>query len=72
MFSIYMKTTLKIFFGRNAEAACFSIKNLKAHAETDMEGWHYQQWGALGSSAMGGDKLGRAAIRNVLEEENIF
>lgn len=33
-----MKTTLKIFFGRDAKAVCFSKKNLKAHSETDMEG----------------------------------
>jgi len=39
MFGIYnMKTALKIFFGRDANAVCFSKKTLKAHAGTDVEG----------------------------------
>lgn len=75
MFGIYnMKTALKIFFGRDAKAVCFSKKPKstcwirRGRIEDDI----YQQWRALGSSATGGKKLGRAAIRNVLEEENIF
>lgn len=71
MFSIYMKTTLKFFLEEMQKQLASQKKNLKAHAETDMEVWHYQHW-AVGTSAMGGEKLGKAAIRNVLEEENIF
>lgn len=73
MFSIYIKTALKMFFWKKCKSSLLlNKKTLKEHAETDMEGWHYQHWGALGTSAMGGEKLGRVAIRNVLEEENIF
>lgn len=63
---------LRCFFGRNAKAACFSRKKLKAHTETDIEGWHYQHWEALGTSATGGEKLERQQLEMFWKKKTFF